>query len=85
MRGRLALTPDEEAAALLERVLSEKPCLSIKDLAVGGNDLLAAGFPAGTAVGQALRALLAVVLDGKCENEPAALLALAAELKEEMQ
>ena len=84
MRDWLTLCPDTEAEALLERVLAQKPCLSVKELAVGGGDLLAAGFPAGAALGRTLNALLEEVLDGKTENTCPALLARAAEIKEEM-
>lgn len=59
---------------LLEEALAARRCFSLRDLAVNGGDLLAAGVPAGAAVGEALRALLALVMDGQCENEKSALL-----------
>ena len=43
--------------------MEKKQCLSIKDLAVDGSDLLAAGVPQGRAVGEKLHALLELVLE----------------------
>ena len=57
----------------LDAILAEKPCFTLKDLAVNGRDLLAAGLR-GKAVGEALRALLEEVMDGKTENTREALL-----------
>jgi len=50
------------------------------DLAVSGQDLIAAGIPAGPAVGQVLERLLAQVVDDPALNERDALLARAKEL-----
>ncbi len=57
-----------------KKLLSEHACLTLADLAVSGDDLLAAGVPAGKELGDTLRRLLMLVLDGECENEKAALL-----------
>ncbi len=55
--------------------LREKPlCLSVRDLAVNGDDLLSLGVPNGKPVGDALRALLERVQDGSLPNERNALL-----------
>lgn len=64
----------DEFEAALEQVLAEKACFSLRDLAVNGRDLIDAGVPKGPAVGRALEGLLALVVDGECENERAALL-----------
>ena len=61
----------------LDAVLAEKPCFTLKDLAVNGGDLLRAGIPQGRAVGQCLQALLEAVIDGKLPNEREALLRAA--------
>jgi tRNA nucleotidyltransferase (CCA-adding enzyme) len=50
------------------------------DLAVSGQDLIAAGIPAGPAVGQVLERLLALVVDDPTLNERAALVARAKEI-----
>ena len=61
----------------LDAVLAENPCFTLKDLAVNGSDLLAAGIPKGRAVGQCLQTLLERVIDGKLPNDRAALLSAA--------
>ena len=50
------------------------------DLAVSGQDLMAAGVPAGPAIGQVLERLLALVVDDPTLNERDALLARAKEI-----
>ena len=59
---------------VLAQVLSESPCLSLKDLKVNGSDLIALGIPPGPAIGRILSGLLARVMDEKLENQPEALL-----------
>lgn len=58
---------------LLEEIRQEDTCLSVKDLAVDGNDLMALGLT-GKAVGDALQSLLEQVLDEALPNEKEALL-----------
>ena len=58
---------------ILHRILAEKQCFSLKDLAVDGRDLIALGYE-GRQIGAALNTLLEQVLDGHCENEKEALL-----------
>lgn len=58
-------------------LLSSGLPLDVSDLAVSGGDLLAAGVPAGKAVGQAQRRLLEAVWAGEAENEREQLLAFA--------
>jgi len=59
--------------AALDALLAEQPCFTLKDLAVNGNDLLAAGLK-GKAVGETLQFLLEAVMDGKVPNEKETLL-----------
>lgn len=61
--------------ALAEDAVAREACFSLKDLAVDGRDLIAAGFAPGPALGEALEALLDAVTDGAVPNEKAALLA----------
>ncbi len=63
-----------ERMAALDTLLAEKPCFSLRDLAVNGSDLLALGY-SGKAVGETLNALLNSVIDGALPNEKSALLA----------
>ena len=60
--------------AALDALLAEQPCFTLKDLAVNGRDLTAAGLK-GKAVGEALQTLLESVMDGNVPNEKEALLA----------
>ena len=71
------------AEGLLEEVLSEKACLSVKSLAVNGRDILALGVKEGPEVGRVLEALFALVLDGALPDRREELLAKAAELAAE--
>ncbi|MDR1953118.1 MAG: HD domain-containing protein [Clostridiales Family XIII bacterium] len=66
-----------ELEQTLERVLEEKQCYALKDLAVNGRDLIDAGAPAGPAIGNILKTLLEEVLEGRLPNERDALLAAA--------
>lgn len=58
---------------LLELVLAEGACFSLRQLAVKGNDLTALGLR-GPAVGRALEELLELVIDEKLPNERGMLL-----------
>lgn len=65
--------------ALLEEIRQENACLSVKDLAVNGRDLMALGIH-GRALGQTLNALLDGVLEEAVPNEKDALLKYAQNL-----
>lgn len=58
---------------LLEELRQEDACLTVKDLAVDGNDLQALGLT-GKAIGETLQSLLDQVLDEAVPNEKKALL-----------
>ncbi len=59
---------------LLKEILAEDACLTVKDLAVSGKDLLALGVAAGPAIGECLEHLLDLVQDEEVPNEHSALL-----------
>jgi len=59
---------------IAQGVITQGRCFSLKDLAVTGSDVLAAGISAGPAVGQALQRLLDQVISGALPNEKEALL-----------
>lgn len=61
------------AEEILDRLLAEDACFSLKQLAVRGTDLLDLGL-SGPAVGEALEGLLSKVIDGNLPNEREALL-----------
>ena len=58
----------------IEDIREEDSCLSLKDLAVNGRDLMAIGFPPGKEIGACLQKLLELVIDEKIPNEKEALL-----------
>lgn len=77
-RAQSALAAGKERAAdeverALDEVLAAHEAFSLKDLAVGGRDVLALGVPAGPEVGRALSAALDAVVDGAVENDHEAL------------
>ena len=51
-----------------EQILEKNQCLSMKDLAVDGSDLLAAGIPQGKAIGEKLHGLFELVLEEPSRN-----------------
>lgn len=58
---------------LLAQIQEENACLSLKDLAINGHDLMAMGFQ-GKAIGKTLNGLLEKVIDEELPNERDALL-----------
>ena len=67
---------------LMEEIRREDACLSLKDLAVNGNDLIALGLT-GKAIGSTLNGLLSLVLDEQLPNTRQALLDAARTLSEQ--
>jgi len=63
---------------ILDEIYAENACLTLKDLAINGHDLMALGL-AGREIGQCLNFLLGLVLDEKTENTKEALLSAAKE------
>ena len=72
-----ALVNVDKWEALLTTVLAEKPCLSLKSLAISGDDLLSLGMAPGPRMGQLLNYILEQVADGDLPNDRTALLAYA--------
>ncbi len=60
--------------ALLEEILAEDACFSLKNLAVNGEDLIKIGFAPGPAIGACLASLLEQVQDEILPNEKQTLL-----------
>ena len=71
-----------EVRQLLADLKAEDVCLSLKDLAVNGNDLMALGFQ-GRAIGACLNRLLELVVEERLPNKKETLLTFAAGIKEE--
>ena len=68
-----------EIRALLQEILEENSCFSLRDMQVDGKDLLALGFAPGKELGACLNHLLERVLNEELSNEKEALLAAAKE------
>ena len=62
---------------LLEEVLQEDECFSLKDLAVNGKDLMDIGYKSGRQLGDALQGLLDCVIGEEVNNNKEDLLELA--------
>lgn len=63
----------EQVIETADRLIREKECFSLKNLAVNGNDIIKLGYR-GRDVGHILNTLLERVIDGKCQNEYEALI-----------
>ncbi len=70
-----------QTEALLRQILAEDDCLSVRDLAIDGRDLLSLGFAPGPALGACLETLLLAVQSDRLPNEKEALLQAAAHQK----
>ena len=64
----------EEIELLIDEVLQEDECFSLRNLAVNGKDLIGVGYKAGKELGNTLNKLLQLVIDGDCPNEKEKLL-----------
>ena len=69
----------DEVEAIYHRILERGDCLSLKTLAVTGDDLIAAGIPRGKRIGEILGMLFDRVLKDPSANEKDVLLAMALE------
>ncbi len=65
--------PFSQLQTLLEEIMEENSCFTLRDLAVSGKDLLALGYR-GKAIGEALQYLLDAVMDERLPNDRTALL-----------
>ncbi len=70
---------ERKAIEIAEKIAAEKPCLSLRQLAISGSDLKAI-VPPSPEMGRLLKKLLAEVVDGSLPNEREALLKRAREL-----
>jgi tRNA nucleotidyltransferase (CCA-adding enzyme) len=75
MEERLAKV--DKIEAILEDVLLDEQCFSLKDLAINGNDLIELGFKPGKVIGSTLNTLLQIVIDGEVENDKNQLIRVA--------
>ena len=73
----------EEMRAKAEEIVAQGQCFSLKDLAVNGRDVIAAGVAPGPEVGRVLNALLEQVVCGEIANSREALLLQLAHCKQD--
>jgi len=66
--------------AVIDSVILQQQCFSMKDLAVNGNDLASVGIPPSPLTGRILNSLLEMVIEGQIANEKELLLAKAVEI-----
>lgn len=71
------LSAVEKEKAMYHEIMEKEQCVSLKDLAVGGKDLIAAGFTPGRKIGEVLNKLLDQVLEDSSLNEKEKLLEIA--------
>lgn len=81
---RPRIDEEREIIKIAEEIVNSQPCLTVKDLAVGGKELSALIKPS-PLMGKVLNMLLAEVLDEKLPNEKDALLKRAEELIREAE
>lgn len=53
---------------ILNEILEENECFSLKDLAINGNDLISLGIPIGKQIGETLNILLNMVINDEIKN-----------------
>ena len=63
-----------EIRIMMQDILAQQQCFSLKDLAVDGNDVIACGVAPGPEVGRNLEQLLMKVIDGELPNDREVLL-----------
>ena len=74
----------DQVEAVYHQILEEQNCLTLKDLAVSGRELMDAGFAAGPLLGETLNHLLDQVIEDPGRNERGWLLEEALRWKEEV-
>lgn len=75
MKDRLAEL--DEIRTKVEQIIAKRQCLTLKDLAVDGQDVIATGVTPGPEVGWILTGMLEQVLSGEVPNEREVLLKLS--------
>lgn len=85
IRKTKAMTPEDiyfvvKAESLLNEILENDECYSLKQLAVNGNDLIERGVPQGKEIGDFLMILLEMVIAGNIKNNREELLEMVDEI-----
>lgn len=80
----LALAPDyrgrethfSSIEAIANEIMEEKPCLTVRSLAIDGNDIISLGISPGKQIGEILNTLLELVIAGNLPNTRQALMSM---------
>lgn len=72
----------DDIESMMTKILNEKQCFSLKDMAVNGYDLMGLGMEQGKMIGEVLGDLLDMITEGKIENEREILLAEAGKISD---
>ena len=67
----------DECLKTAKMIIASSACLSLKDLAINGNDLIELGFAKDKKLGETLNIILNLVLENRAENDRAVLLKIA--------
>jgi tRNA nucleotidyltransferase (CCA-adding enzyme) len=76
------MTNIEEAEKMINEIIQEDDCFSIKKLRIKGSDLINIGINEGKGIGEILNQLLELVINGEISNEHDELLETAKRIKE---
>lgn len=63
--------------SLIKEIIEDEDCFTVKDLSVGGKDLISLGYRPGCQIGEALKKLLELVINEEVQNKKDELLELA--------
>lgn len=63
--------------SLIKEIIADEDCFTVKDLSVGGKDLISLGYRPGCQIGEALKKLLELVINEEVRNKKDELLELA--------
>ncbi|MCL2814855.1 MAG: polynucleotide adenylyltransferase, partial [Oscillospiraceae bacterium] len=80
--GKQKLNALNESRKSLKEIIEQGQCFSLGHLAVNGRDLIDAGVPEGTKIGEILKKLVDMVIEEKAENDKTVLLEIVQKLTE---
>ena len=78
--GRIRVNTINDAELILNKIIEQQQCFSLRDLAINGNDLISFGVLPGVKIGSILNKLVDMVIDEKVENNKESLLKSVKEL-----
>lgn len=83
--GAVRIEMAQRLKEIARKLVDDEQALSVRDLAIGGHDLMDIGIPQGPQIGSVLKQLLDEVLDERVPNEQDALIERARELSSQTQ